>query len=394
MTRPAVRRRARSRRPRADHAEGRAADRRGRRGRLPRRHARQLIARSHRRRPDPRRCGRGAAGLPGDHRHRRAPGWLRGRDGRLLRGVGRAARRAPGGRTDVVLLAEGDPLFYGSYMYMHDRLAGRYPHRGGPGVTSVSARVGGGRQPAGAADRRADRAARHAARAGARPPARRHPGRGDHEARPHVPRRASRARGRPAGWGTRSYVERASTDRQVVLPVKDVDPRAGAVLLASSSSGRGQPPRARPRHERRGCRSGRAVRRPRTGELLVVGLGPAGDGGSPPRRRRRWPGSTTSSATRPTSTASRSGRPAAARVRQHRRGGAGPLRTRPRAVRRAGRGLSRQATPASSGWRRRCSRRPRTSGTSTYRRPGGARHDGGAGRRRPGPVHRSAGTSR
>ena len=27
---------------------------------------------------------------------------------------------------DVVLLAEGDPLFYGSYMYMHDRLADRF----------------------------------------------------------------------------------------------------------------------------------------------------------------------------------------------------------------------------------------------------------------------------
>ena len=26
---------------------------------------------------------------------------------------------------DVVVLAEGDPLFYSSYMYLHDRLAGR-----------------------------------------------------------------------------------------------------------------------------------------------------------------------------------------------------------------------------------------------------------------------------
>lgn len=40
---------------------------------------------------------------------------------------------------DVVLLCEGDPLFYGSYMHMHQRLAGRYRTEIVPGVTSVSA---------------------------------------------------------------------------------------------------------------------------------------------------------------------------------------------------------------------------------------------------------------
>jgi precorrin-2 C20-methyltransferase/precorrin-3B C17-methyltransferase len=40
---------------------------------------------------------------------------------------------------DVVLLCEGDPLFYGSYMHMHKRLADRYPTVVVPGVTSVSA---------------------------------------------------------------------------------------------------------------------------------------------------------------------------------------------------------------------------------------------------------------
>lgn len=40
---------------------------------------------------------------------------------------------------DVVLLCEGDPLFYGSYMHMHTRLAGRYRTEVVPGVTSVSA---------------------------------------------------------------------------------------------------------------------------------------------------------------------------------------------------------------------------------------------------------------
>ena len=42
------------------------------------------------------------------------------------------------GRT-VVLLAEGDPLFYGSYMYMHDRLGHRYPTEVVPGVPSFAA---------------------------------------------------------------------------------------------------------------------------------------------------------------------------------------------------------------------------------------------------------------
>jgi precorrin-2 C20-methyltransferase/precorrin-3B C17-methyltransferase len=40
---------------------------------------------------------------------------------------------------DVVVLCEGDPFFYGSYMYMHERLSGRYTAEVVPGVTSVSA---------------------------------------------------------------------------------------------------------------------------------------------------------------------------------------------------------------------------------------------------------------
>ncbi len=40
---------------------------------------------------------------------------------------------------EVVVLAEGDPLFYSSAMYLHDRLAGRFDCEVVPGVTSVSA---------------------------------------------------------------------------------------------------------------------------------------------------------------------------------------------------------------------------------------------------------------
>jgi precorrin-2 C20-methyltransferase/precorrin-3B C17-methyltransferase len=40
---------------------------------------------------------------------------------------------------DVAVLCEGDPFLYGSYMYLHDRLAGRFPTEVIPGVTSFSA---------------------------------------------------------------------------------------------------------------------------------------------------------------------------------------------------------------------------------------------------------------
>jgi precorrin-2 C20-methyltransferase/precorrin-3B C17-methyltransferase len=50
----------------------------------------------------------------------------------------RLAEHLDAGR-DVVVLCEGDPFFYGSYMYMHERLSGRFPAVVVPGVTSVSA---------------------------------------------------------------------------------------------------------------------------------------------------------------------------------------------------------------------------------------------------------------
>jgi precorrin-2 C20-methyltransferase / precorrin-3B C17-methyltransferase len=50
----------------------------------------------------------------------------------------RLAAHLDAGR-DVVVLAEGDPFFYGSYMHMHKRLADRYPTEVVPGITSVSA---------------------------------------------------------------------------------------------------------------------------------------------------------------------------------------------------------------------------------------------------------------
>ena len=40
---------------------------------------------------------------------------------------------------DVAVLCEGDPLFYGSFMYLHDRIAARFPCTIVPGVTSLTA---------------------------------------------------------------------------------------------------------------------------------------------------------------------------------------------------------------------------------------------------------------
>jgi precorrin-2 C(20)-methyltransferase len=50
----------------------------------------------------------------------------------------RLATHLDAGRT-VVVLSEGDPLFYGSYMHLHKRLAPHYPTEVVPGVTSLSA---------------------------------------------------------------------------------------------------------------------------------------------------------------------------------------------------------------------------------------------------------------
>src|SRR6185312_5348961 len=50
----------------------------------------------------------------------------------------RLSKHLDAGR-DVVVLAEGDPLFYSSYMYMHDRLSPRYASDIVPGVTSLTA---------------------------------------------------------------------------------------------------------------------------------------------------------------------------------------------------------------------------------------------------------------
>ncbi|MFF0669213.1 precorrin-2 C(20)-methyltransferase [Streptomyces tendae] len=67
------------------------------------------------------------------------PGGYRGAiDDFYAEASARLAAHLDAGRT-VAVLAEGDPLFYGSYMHMHKRLVDRYDTEVIPGVTSVSA---------------------------------------------------------------------------------------------------------------------------------------------------------------------------------------------------------------------------------------------------------------
>lgn len=55
---------------------------------------------------------------------------------------------------DVVCLCEGDPFFYGSFMYLFARLAGRFETQIIPGVTSVTACAARARMPLAARNER------------------------------------------------------------------------------------------------------------------------------------------------------------------------------------------------------------------------------------------------
>ena len=162
----------------------------------------------------------------------------------------------------VAVLCEGDPFFYGSYMYLHDRLAPRYETEVIPGVTSFSAAaaaagtplvrrddvltiIPGTLAPEAVADRlRATDAAvvMKLGRTFAR----------------------VRAAADLAGVADRAiYVERASAPEQRALALHDVDgavPYMSLILVPSPSEPSGS----------------RSDPEPGRGEVAVVGLGPAG----------------------------------------------------------------------------------------------------------------------
>jgi precorrin-2 C20-methyltransferase/precorrin-3B C17-methyltransferase len=174
-----------------------------------------------------------------------------------------------GAGRDVALLAEGDPLFYSTYMHMHTRLTQRFDAVIVPGVTSVSAAsaatatplvtgeevlsiLPGTLPPAELARRLADTDAAVVLKLG--------------RTYPQV-REALSMAGR---LDEAIYVERASTDRERVLPAAAVDGAdvpyfSLAVLPGSGRTGRSS--------ARNGC-------------VAVVGLGPGDVEWMTPQSRR------------------------------------------------------------------------------------------------------------
>lgn len=186
----------------------------------------------------------------------------------------RLAAHLDAGR-DVVLLAEGDPLFYGSFMYMHDRLADRYEVEIVPGVPAFAAATAAAASPLARqsdvltvlpgtlpepelARRLADTDAAIIMKLGRTFPA---------------VRRALEAAGR---LGHALYVERASTPQQRWVPVADVDPATVpyfSLIVVTGDSRNGQRSRARD-----GTRPEPRQQLAPGAELLVIGLGPGPDG--------------------------------------------------------------------------------------------------------------------
>ncbi len=175
------------------------------------------------------------------------------------------------GRT-VVVLCEGDPLFYGSYMYLHDRLAPAFRTEVVPGVTSVSAAAAAAGQPLvrhedvltilpgtlpgpELARRLADTQGAAIMKLGRTFPA---------------VRAALAEAGRlEDAW----YVERASTSEQTMIPVADVDPLTvpyfSIILVPGVDRRLGVMSTDQDRPEAPGTHTG--------GEVLVLGLGPGPD---------------------------------------------------------------------------------------------------------------------
>jgi precorrin-2 C20-methyltransferase/precorrin-3B C17-methyltransferase len=179
----------------------------------------------------------------------------------------RLAAHLDAGR-DVVVLCEGDPFFYGSYMHMHKRLADRYPVEVVPGVTSVAGAAAELGMPLVERDEILTvlpgtlspdvLAARLAAT--------------DSAAIVKLGRPFSGVRDALAAAGRLSeawYVERATTDRQRIAPLRDVDPASvpyfSVALLPSRVHEAGRTELAAAETPAGG-----------RGEVVVVGLGPAG----------------------------------------------------------------------------------------------------------------------
>ncbi|MER7004382.1 precorrin-2 C(20)-methyltransferase [Dactylosporangium sp. NPDC000555] len=178
----------------------------------------------------------------------------------------RLAAHLDAGR-DVVVLCEGDPLFYGSYMHMHKRLCRRYPTEVVPGVTSVSGASAALGRPLVERDEiltvlpgtlPTDELAERLAAT-------------DSAAVLKLGRTFGRVREaleRAGRLGDAWYVERATTTGERTAPLAEVDPATvpyfSLALLPSRV------------HEETAAALAEAAPAPAQGEVVVVGLGPAG----------------------------------------------------------------------------------------------------------------------
>lgn len=123
---------------------------------------------------------------------------------------------------DVAIVSEGDPLFYGSYMHLHIRLADRYETEVVPGVTAFSAACAAAGTPIVSSDER------FTVLPGILPPAELEAALAGDDAvvvmkvgrNLDAVTAALRATGRAGGA---VYVERASFPEQRVVPITDVD---------------------------------------------------------------------------------------------------------------------------------------------------------------------------
>jgi precorrin-2 C20-methyltransferase/precorrin-3B C17-methyltransferase len=180
-------------------------------------------------------------------------------------GAERIAAHLEAGR-DVALLAEGDPLFYSSYMHMHNRLTERFDAVIVPGVTSVSAASAAIGKPLVQGDEVLS------VLPGTLPPdeLRRHLADADAAVIMKLGRSYPAVREALSATGRLDktyYVERASTPRQRVLPAADVDestvPYFSLAVLP-----------------------GMTVRKDPVGSVAVVGLGPGDVDWLTPQSRR------------------------------------------------------------------------------------------------------------
>ncbi|MET4164019.1 MULTISPECIES: precorrin-3B C(17)-methyltransferase [Gordonia] len=171
---------------------------------------------------------------------------------------------------DVVLLAEGDPLFYSSYMHMHKRLSPHFDAEIVPGVTSVSAAAAATGVPLVEGEETLTVVPGTASTSELLFRFRS----GDAIVVMKLGRTFERVRDalREAGRLDEAfYVERASTTVERVLPAADVNPAEVPYFSILVVPGRRNNPRFEPE--------------PVPGELVVVGLGPGHDSWTTPEVR-------------------------------------------------------------------------------------------------------------